>query len=108
MDAPHGPDAAMDAPLGPDAAMDAPPGPDAALDAGLQEEQISDKQCIATLQKQITEQQEAYVLLHDRNLLLYIELNKEKQRIERLKECILSLLDALQCAWLNPTAPRAR
>jgi len=97
----------MDAPPGPDAAIDAPPGPDAALDAGLQEEQLPDKQCIATLQKQITEQQEAYVLLYDRNLLLYIELNTEKQRVERLKECILSLLDALRCTWLNPTALRA-
>ncbi len=76
----------MDAPQWPDAAMDAPQGPDAAMDAA---------KCIATLQKQITEQQEAYALLYDRNLLLYTELTEACQTIVRLS------------TLLNPTAPRA-
>jgi hypothetical protein len=86
MDAPQGPDAAMDAPHGPDAAMDAPHGPDAAMDAA---------KCIATLQKRITEQQEAYALLYERNLLLYTELTEACQTIVRLS------------TLLNPTTSRA-
>jgi hypothetical protein len=61
----------------------------------LQEEQVPDKQCIATLQKQITEQQEAYALLYNRNVLLYTELTEANQTIERLS------------TLSNPTAPHA-
>ena len=50
----------------------------------VQEEQVQDKQYIATLLTQIGEHQEAYAILYNRNLLLYKELIDANQTIERL------------------------
>ena len=107
MDAPQGPDAAMDAPHGPDAAMDADlqekqmPTEDVSVtstgvrEGAKQEEQLPDKPYIAALQKIITDQQEAYTLLYQRNLRLYDELMEANQPIQRLS------------TPSNPTAPDA-
>ena len=49
-----------------------------------QEEQLPDKPYIAALQEIITDQQEAYTLLYQRNLRLYHELMEANQTIQRL------------------------
>ena len=60
-----------------------------------QEEQLPDKPYIAALQKIITDQQEAYTLLYQRNLRLYDELMEANQTIQCLS------------TPSNQTAPRA-
>lgn len=60
-----------------------------------QEEQLPDKPYIAALQEIITDQQEAYTLLYQRNLRLYDELMEANQTIQRLS------------TPSNPTAPDA-
>jgi hypothetical protein len=51
----------------------------------MQEEQVQDKQYIATLLKQIKEHQEAYGILYNRNLLLHNEVTDANQMIECLR-----------------------
>ena len=51
----------------------------------IQEEQVQDKQYIATLLKQIKEHQEAYGILYSRHLLLHNEVTDANQIIECLR-----------------------
>jgi hypothetical protein len=59
-------------------------------DLEIQEGDVPDQVCVATLLQQINEHQEAYRMLYARNLLLYNELTDARQTIE----CLNALLHA--------------
>ena len=57
-------------------------------DVGMQPEHVTDKEYIGVLLAQIKEQQDAYVILYDRNVVLYKELTEAKHIIAAAKQAL--------------------
>jgi multidrug resistance efflux pump len=54
----------------------------------MQPEHVTDKEYIGVLLAQIKEQQDAYVILYDRNVVLYKELTEAKNIIAAAKQAL--------------------
>ena len=57
-------------------------------DVVMEPEHVTDKEYIGVLLAQIKEQQDAYVILYDRNLVLYSELTHAKSVIAAAKQAL--------------------